>query len=152
MLPLERWSRLGRCMSGAMWMDLGAAVDTLHAVSMAIWALGLPLLFWHRWPKLSIAYGVYAIVFVVLTRLSHYALGECFLTTLSRRLSTAGAARDEAGEWFSIRFARWIFGLTPSHRAIALASEVLVLLTAIGVLVSLTTFAERTLDRRPRRS
>lgn len=120
-----------------MWTVLGAAVDAVHALSMALWILGLPLLFWHRWPKLSTAYGIYAVVFVIVTRVSHYLLGECFLTTLARRLWAAGAVRADTDDWFTVRFARLIFGLTPSHRAIALASEALVLITAVGVLVSL---------------
>jgi len=120
-----------------MWTELGAFVDVIHAISMAVWILGMPLLFWRRWPRLSIAYGIYAAAFVVLTRLSHYALGECFLTTLSRHIWRAAAPGAETDEWFTVRFARLVFGLTPSHRAIALASEALVLVTAIGVLVSL---------------
>jgi hypothetical protein len=120
-----------------MWTELGAAIDVLHALAMTAWILGLPLLFWHRRPRLSTAYGIYAVVFVFLTRLSHYTLGECFLTRLSRKLWSAGTAGPETDEWFTVRFARLIFGLTPSHRLIALGSEALVLITAIGVLVSL---------------
>jgi len=112
-------------------------VDAVHALSMAVWVLGLPLLFWHRWPRLSIAYGVYAVGFVVATRLSDYVLGECFLTALARRFWTAGAAGAGTEDWFTVRFARLVFGLTPSHRAIALASEALIFVTALGVLVSL---------------
>jgi hypothetical protein len=120
-----------------MWTGLGAAVDAVHALSMALWILGLPLLFWHRWPKLTTAYGIYAVVFVIATRVSHYALGECFLTTLARRFWSVGAGNAETDEWFTVRFSRLIFGLTPSHREIALASEALVLVTALGVLISL---------------
>jgi hypothetical protein len=120
-----------------MWTLLGAAVDAAHALSMALWILGLPLLFWHRWPKLSTAYGIYAVVFVVATRVSHYAHGECFLTTLARRFWSVGGGGSEANEWFTVRFSKLIFGLTPSHREIALASEALVFVTAVGVLISL---------------
>jgi hypothetical protein len=120
-----------------MWTELGAAIDAAHALLMAAWILGLPLLFWHRWPRLSTAYGVYAVLFVIVTRASHYVLGECFLTNLSRKFWNAGGAGRETDEWFTVRFSRLIFGLTPSHRVIALASEALVLVTAIGVLVSL---------------
>jgi hypothetical protein len=120
-----------------MWTELGAAIDAIHALAMTVWLLGLPLLFWRRWPRVSTAYGVYAVLFVVVTRVSHYALGECFLTRLSRLFWSAGPAGRETDEWFTVRFARLIFGLTPSHRLIALASEALILVTAIGVLVSL---------------
>lgn len=117
--------------------EIGAIVDALHAALMAAWILGLPLLFWHRWPRASRAYGIFAVVFVLSSRLSHYLLGECFLTSLSRTFWRAGSAALETDEWFTVRFARLIFGLTPSHRAIAIGSEVLVLITAVGVLVSL---------------
>jgi hypothetical protein len=118
-----------------MWSELGAFVDVVHAAVMTAWILGLPLLFWHRWPRLSRAYGIFAVGFVVSSRLSHYLMGECFLTTLARTFWQAGPSGVEADEWFTVRFATLIFGLTPSHRAIAIGSEVLVLTTALGVLV-----------------
>lgn len=128
-----------------MWTELGALVDALHALLMVVWVLGLPLLFWHRWPKLSIAYGIYAVVFVVATRASDYALGECFLTTLSRRFWVAGGSGAGTEGWFTVRFAQLVFGLTPSQRIIAVGSEALVLITAIGVLASLQRFRRMTL-------
>jgi hypothetical protein len=129
-----------------MWTVLGAAVDAVHALLMALWILGLPLLFWHRWPKLSITYGIYAVAFVIVTRVSHYVLGECFLTTVARRFWTTAAVGSETDEWFTVRFARLIFGMTPSHRAVAVASEVLVLVTAVGVLVSLALHRARAVE------
>jgi len=107
--------------------------------------LGLPLLFWHRWPRLTKAYGIYAISFIVLSQGSHYLTGECFLTALSRyfwQLSgTAPAAGSE--EWFTVRFAWAIFRMTPSHRSIVIASELLILLTAFGTLVSMRRLRHR---------
>lgn len=132
-----------------MWTNLGAIIDAIHAFAMASWILGLPLLFWHRWPRLSTAYGIYAVAFVVLTRMSHFAYGECFLTRLSRQFWSAAPAARQTDEWFTVRFARLVFGLTPSHRAIALGSEALILVTAIGVLVSLHRL-RRTHDARGR--
>lgn len=129
-----------------MWSELGAIVDAFHALFMAAWFLGLPLLFWRRWPRVSLAYGIYATVFVIASRFSHYAIGECFLTSLSRRFWQTGPPNPETDEWFTVRFAKMIFGLTPSHRAIAIGSEVLVLITAVGVLVSLHAHRTR---RRP---
>lgn len=120
-----------------MWSELAATVDAFHAALMTGWLLGLPLLFWHRWPRLSRAYGVYAVVFVLATRMSHYVLGECFLTNISRRFWTAASTTRDTDEWFTVRFARLVFGLTPSHRAIAVVSEALVFITAAGVLVLL---------------
>jgi len=115
---------------------LGACIDLLHALFMAAWVLALPLLFWHRWPRLTQAYALYAIAFIVANQLSQAFLGECFLTTLARAswrgaLGADGSAASD--EWFTVRIAQAIFRLTPSHRAIKLASEGLILLTAVGV-------------------
>jgi hypothetical protein len=74
---------------------LAIGTDFIHITFMVLWAVGLPLLVWHRWPRLSLAYTVYAIAFVIVSQLSHYTLGECFLTTLSRYLwELAGAGAD----------------------------------------------------------
>ena len=122
----------------AMLQVLASVVDSLHALLMAAWVLGLPLLFWHGRPRLTRAYGVYAIVFIVLSQGSRFLLGECFLTTLSRFLWQHGpAARSAPDEWFTVRFAELIFHLTPSHRAISIASEALVLVTAVGMLATM---------------
>ncbi|HVW28055.1 MAG TPA: hypothetical protein VHC69_21980 [Polyangiaceae bacterium] len=105
---------------------------------MAAWILGLPFLFWHRWPTITKIYGLYAVAFVIVTRVSHWVLGECFLTHLSRHFWNAGAASaSDTDEWFTVRFAKLVFGLTPSHRMIAIGSELLVFVTAAGVLFSL---------------
>lgn len=117
---------------------LGATVDLLHALFMAAWVLGLPLLFWHRFPRLTRAYAFYAIGFVALNQLSDLVLDECFLTTLARMAwqwtpATSGGGLAAPDEWFTVRFAQAIFHLTPSHRGVKLASEALILTTAIGV-------------------
>lgn len=36
---------------------------------MALWIGGLP---GHRWPKLTLAYGIYAVVFVLISQISCY--------------------------------------------------------------------------------
>ena len=127
--------------SRAMWSVLGATVDVAHALMMAAWVVGLPLLFWHQWPRATRAYGVYAIVFIVVSQVSHAILGECFLTTLARacwlRAPLSGGASPVSDEWFTVRLARFVFRLSPSHRAISLASEALILLTAVGALLSI---------------
>jgi hypothetical protein len=106
---------------------------------MVAWILGLPLLFWHRYPKLTLGYGVYAVLFVVVSRVSHFIEGQCFLTTISAKLWRVGAAvARESDEWFTVRLARFVFGMTPSHRAVAWCSEALILVTAVGVLFSMS--------------
>lgn len=112
---------------------LGATVDFLHALLMAAWILGLPLLFSTRWPRLARGYAVYAIAFVIVNQASYLLLGECFLTTMSRGFWQHADASSATDEWFTVRAAEAVFSLTPSHRAIKLASEALILATAIGV-------------------
>lgn len=122
-----------------MWRVLGSGVDVVHALLMAAWILGLPLLFFRRWPRLTRAYGIYAITFIVLSQASEWLLDECFLTTIAGRLwSRAGAdAPIDTREWFTVRVATWIFDMAPSHRSIVVTSEVLILATALGVVLSL---------------
>jgi hypothetical protein len=122
-----------------MWQAIGSSVDVIHAFLMAAWILGLPLLFVRRWPRLTRAYGLYAIGFIVLSQASEWLLGECFLTTIAGHLwSRAGdTAPIDASEWFTVRLAKWIFDMAPSHRSIVITSEVLILVTAAGVLLSL---------------
>jgi hypothetical protein len=122
-----------------MFAVLGSAVDFLHALLMVAWVAGLPLLFWHRFPRATRWYAVYAVVFIVLNQLSRYFLGECFLTTLARLLWEHGGAppRTAPGEWFTVRMAMMVFHLTPSHRSIKLLSELLVFVTAVGMLLSM---------------
>ncbi len=114
---------------------LAAGVDLVHAVLMTAWIFGLPLLFLHRWPRLSRVYGVYAVVFVVVSQSSRWLLGECFFTTLARWCASSSPI-PVSEEWFTVRLAQMVFRMTPSHRAIVWVSEGLIFLTAIGVLAS----------------
>jgi hypothetical protein len=136
-----------------MWSALAACIDAAHASLMAAWVLGLPLLFWRRWPKATRAYAVYAIAFVVLNVASRVALGGCFLTTLSRACWQEAARGGGRGpvpqEWFTVRMAEAVFRLTPTHRGIKRASEALILVTAIGVL---TTSLSPRVGRRSRQA
>jgi hypothetical protein len=123
-----------------MWSGLAACIDFAHALLMAAWVLGLPLLFVHRWPRATRAYAIYALAFITLNVASRALLGECFLTTLSRACwqaaARAGGRTPVPQEWFTVRLAEAVFRLTPSHRGIKRASEALIFATAIGVLVS----------------
>ncbi len=133
----------------AMWAGAAAAVDVLHATLMVVWLLGLPLLFWHRFPRVTFLYGVYAVLFVVITRVSHWVGGQCFLTAISAKLWRAGASvSSDSDEWFTVRLARFVFGMTPSHRAIAWVSEALIMVTALGVLFSTSRRHEKKCGRR----
>jgi hypothetical protein len=118
---------------------LGSLVDAFHALVMLLWILGLPLLFWHRYPRVTRAYAVFVVTFVVLSQASMRLLGHCFLTKLAGMLwehggAPAGSVPDE---WFTVRFARAVFHLTPSHHTIDRLAELAVAITALGVLVSM---------------
>lgn len=120
-----------------MWHVLGALIDFLHALSMVVWVLGLPLLFVRRWPALTKAYGIYAISFIVLSQGSQYVLGECFMTTLARLAWERSSSPVDPSEWFTVRIAKAVFHLAPPHKIISQISEVLILITAVGALLSI---------------
>lgn len=117
----------------SMYRSLAAAVDTLHALSMLAWGLGLPLLFWHRFRRLSHAYMVFALVFVVVSVVSHLLLGECVLTTLARKLWLLGGGYRE-GVPFTALLANTVAGLRPTRREVVLLWEGAVFLTSAGSL------------------
>jgi hypothetical protein len=106
----------------------GTCVDVFHALVMIVWIAGLPLLFWHRYPKLTIAYCIYSIIFIIINQLSQYFLGECILTTLARYYQSG----QSDNEWFAVKFAKFIFGLTPTHKGVKIATEVLIAIAAVG--------------------
>jgi hypothetical protein len=111
---------------------LASSVDLAHAVLMLAWGLGLPLLFWHRWPKLSRAYGWYAVAFIGASVLSQVAIGECVLTTLARRLWTLGGGyRDDVP--FVVTLVNAVAGIRPSTRAAVLAWQLGIAISALGV-------------------
>jgi pimeloyl-ACP methyl ester carboxylesterase len=49
---------------------LAGTVDLAHALSMLAWGLGLPLLAWHRFPRLSRTYMWFAIAFIFISVVS----------------------------------------------------------------------------------
>jgi len=116
-----------------VYATLAAAVDFTHALAMLAWGLGLPLLVWHRYERLSRAYMWFAIGFVVISVASNRILGECFLTTLARYFwQTAGGFRD--GVPFTVLFANAVAGIRPTAREAVLAWEAAITLTSIGTL------------------
>jgi hypothetical protein len=121
-----------------MFPVVGSLIDLLHALLMVAWVVGLPLLFWRRFPRATRLYAAYSVAFVVINQVSRLVLGECVLTTLARWFWERGGAppRSAPNEWFTVRLAMAVFHLTPSHRAITVLSELLVGVTAVGMLVS----------------
>jgi hypothetical protein len=119
-----------------MYAFFAATTDILHALAMVVWALGLPLLIWHRFPRISAAYTGYAVVFVVISQASHAWLGECFLTTLSRTLwSKSGAATHEARISFTSRLVEAVAGIRPSEQSVVLIWESAIVATAVALVV-----------------
>ena len=110
-------------------------VDFLHALLMVAWIGGVPLFFWHRWPRVSRAYALYAAGFIVANVVSEWVLGECFLTTLTRYFWEHALDKPaHVDDWFTVRFSELVFGLAPSHRAIKLVGKALIFVSAIGAL------------------
>jgi len=110
---------------------LAVAIDVLHAMLMVAWVLGIPLLFWHRYKKLSMAYAIFSLAFVIVNQVSHYTLGVCIFTTIADFFyRQAGQVAPE--EWFTVRLSKWIFGLTPTQRSVKMATEFLICLSALG--------------------
>jgi hypothetical protein len=112
---------------------LAVLTDVIHALLMLSWIVGLPLLFWHRYPRLSVAYCIYSLLFIIVNQVSHYTFGCCVFTVI------AGWFYQQAGwpvtnEWFIVRAANLILGLTIPHRGIKIATELMVALSAFGVL------------------
>lgn len=125
---------------------LAITTDALHIFAMVAWALGLPLLVWHRWPRLSLGYTLYAIVFVLVSQVSHYLLGECFLTTLSRYWWEL--AGDHAAGTFMVRLVNRVAGVRPDADAAVFVWEVAIFVTSVAVAWSL--FHGHRLRRRGR--
>jgi hypothetical protein len=110
---------------------LASAVDALHALSMLAWGIGLPLLVWHRFQRLSHAYMIYALAFVTVSLASHFLLGECVLTTLARELWLRGGGYRD-GVPFTVLLANTVAGLRPSRREVVLLWELAIFVTSAG--------------------
>jgi hypothetical protein len=118
--------------AASIWFQVAAQlIDISHALAMLLWALGLPLLFWHRFPSLSHAYMLFALGFVVGTVASHQLLGECFLTSLARYCwNQAGVLREAVP--FTTVLANSVAGFRPRTRTVVIVWESLVLLSGVG--------------------
>jgi len=74
-------------------------------------------------------------VFVVVSQVSHWVLGECFLTTLSLWLwEGVRAAGNEPDVLFTVRIVNFVAGIRPSERAAVLVWESAIVLGALGML------------------
>ena len=110
---------------------LAVAVDCLHAFLMLVWVVGVPLLFWRRFRRLSVAYCLFSLVFIIINQVSSLTLGECIFTTIANWFYSQ-AGQNAPDEWFTVRLTRSVFGLIPTHRGIKLATEYFIAFSAIG--------------------
>src|SRR5271157_877496 len=112
---------------------LAVLTDVIHALLMLSWIVGLPLLFWHRYSRLSAGYAIYSLLFIIVNLTSQHVFGCCIFTVI------AGWFYQQAGwpvtnEWFIVRAANLILGLTIPHKGIKVATELMVAISAIGAL------------------
>jgi len=109
---------------------LASAVEFCHGLMMVLWGLGLPLLLWHRFERLSRLYMWLSLVFVAGSLVSHQLLGECVLTTLARQLwQSAGVATENVP--FIVRFTNQVAQIRPSTRSAVLIWEAAILLYCV---------------------
>jgi hypothetical protein len=119
----------------ALFRLSASAVELLHGLCMVAWAIGLPLLFWRGWPRVSQAYLRFSIAFIAVSVLSHALLGECVLTTLARELwEAAGGHREHVP--FVVLFTNRIAGFRPSTREAVLAWEAAIAIYCVALLWS----------------
>lgn len=102
-------------------------IEVFHALLMCAFVLSLPLLFWHRWPKVSLGVAIFDVSFVIVNRVSQLLLGECVLTRVAR---LAGGEWND--EWFLVKFCRFVFGFIPTNRQAMLAEQLVILVAALG--------------------
>lgn len=126
-------------MTAATYATLAALVDLAHAALMVLWALGLPLLFWHARPRLARAYLWCGLLFTVASFVSHEVLGECFLTTLARDLRLLAGASGYAGA-FTIRLVELVAGVRPDERWAVVVWQGAIVVTTVGALLRLRGF------------
>jgi hypothetical protein len=115
------------------WTALASLVEFAHGAVMVAWGLGLPLLFWHRFPRLSRGYMWFALTFVATSVISHEVLDECFLTTLARELWIQGGGY-RGREPFTVHFANAVAGIRPTTRQAVIMWELAVFVTSAASL------------------
>lgn len=92
---------------------LAGAVELCHGLLMIAWGLGLPLLVWRRFERLSRAYIWFSLTFVLGSLLSNLLLGECVLTTVAHWLWQASGGHTEKVP-FIVTFTNYVARIRPS--------------------------------------
>jgi hypothetical protein len=132
-----------------MYRFLAMSVDVVHATAMIAWGVGLPLLVWHRYARLSRGYTWFAAAFVVISVASHWALGECFLTRVAREFWLRSSDFRE-GVPFTVLFVNTVAGIRPTARTAVLLWEAAILATSVGSLWSFYRHTGRREQVKPR--
>lgn len=133
-----------------IYQVLSGASDVVHALAMIVWVVGLPLLFWHGWPRASRAYVWYALGFVIVTWASHWIWGECVLTRLSRELwNASGRGAPEHGS-FTVRLVNAVAGVRFTEHSAVLLWEVAIFACSSGMLFYLYAQRRRQRERSVR--
>jgi hypothetical protein len=117
--------------------------ETIHASFMVAYVVGIPLLFFYRWPRVSRIYAAYAVAFVVFSQGSKLLWGHCYLAPLAGELWHRSGTAIAANEWFTVRLSNLVFHAAPSHRIISWIGDAFVLVTAIGTVLRLRSQADR---------
>jgi hypothetical protein len=115
------------------------AVELCHGLLMVVWGLGLPLLVWRRFERLSRAYGWFSLTFVLGSLLSRVVLGECVLTTVAHWLWQASGGHQEKVP-FIVTFTNSVARIRPSNDAAVLIWEVAI---ALYILIGLWGWRSR---------
>lgn len=110
---------------------LAIATDVFHALLMVVWVVGIPLLFWRRYPRLSVAYCIFSALFIIVNQVSHYTLGRCVFTVIADWFY-AHAGQPSSNEWFAVRISKMVFGCIPTHRGIKVVTQILIAIGAVG--------------------
>jgi hypothetical protein len=125
-----------------------SGVEFSHGLLMVLWALGLPLLFWHRYARLSRAYVGFSLVFIIGSVVSHVVLGECVLTTVARA-SWQLAGRQTENVPFIVTFTNWVAGVRPGNRAAVLTWQVAIVMYCLASLWGSGRLARKSADPFP---
>ena len=112
---------------------LAVAVEFSHGLVMVVWGLGLPLLLWHRFQRLSRLYMWLSLAFVGGSVVSHQLLGECVLTALARSLwQSAGVPADDVP--FIVQLTNHVARIRPSARSAVLIWEAAIAIYCVAFL------------------
>ncbi|MEO8179929.1 MAG: hypothetical protein ABI895_13935 [Deltaproteobacteria bacterium] len=127
----------------SLYRFLALAVELSHGLLMTLWGLGLPLLVWHRWQRVSRAYLWFSLAFVGGSLLSRWLLDGCFLTALAQSLWEAAGTPAERVP-FIVRFTNKVAGIRPSTRAAVLIWQAGISIYCVSLLCGW-----RRLERKP---